>query len=406
MRKAGLKIKAHFRRIDVLKRRRTQRRKIEIKNEFEISSNIIDRKLNVNISNFHKKNIVKKNKNFSQHSEDKLLQIYFQDMGSEPLLSAKKEFEFAAKIKKCEKNALILKCRLEDILNIKLGSKLENSVKKLKAIINIKSEKKRNHLNSREIKNKNALIKAYYLRYCYFKDKFIKSNLRLVVSIAKKYANRGLSLTDMIQEGNVGLMRAVERFDYTKGYKFSTYASWWIHQAISRSLLDQTRTIRVPVYVLEQAARINKISSILKKQYGTKPNKEKISKFTGIPIEGISKLLDATKDIVYLDSPVLNGEKATLMEFIEDNGDRPDFEFIKCSLMKSVNAALSTLPPREEEILKMRFGINKEDSYTLDQIGKHFSLTRERIRQIEKKALEKLSNSKTGNVLKSFLDCN
>lgn len=362
--------------------------------------------------NFGKK---RKRTNSSYNDEIRLLQAYFNEMSNEPLLSGKQEVEVSMKIKKCEKKANILKNFLEAFFEKSFGDHLKDVVISLENSTNHECDeenlvtlrnldKSKRNFSSNNILSKYVLIKVYYKKAAFYKDRFVKANLRLVVSIAKKYMNRGLPLSDLIQEGNVGLMRAVDRFDHTKGYKFSTYASWWIHQAISRSILDQTRTIRVPVYVLEQANKIKKVTTFLRKKKGRKPRTEEISKNSGIPANSIKRALEATKDIRHLDSPIINGENATLMEFIPDESVvSPDTAVTKSALQNKLKDALSKLSSREEEILKMRFGIDHESSFTLDEIGKLFSLTRERIRQIEKRALEKLSISEDGNVLKSFL---
>ena len=356
-------------------------------------------------------------KQWNPDEEFRLLQVYFKEMGAEPLLTPKEEIEVSAKIKRCEARAIEMRYELESLFEKRLGKALQDTVSNvegLKQKNGRSSIKKERNGHSRPIDKKvmrkslrrsTLLSKAYLTRARRFKERFIKANLRLVVSIAKRYMSRGLPLPDLIQEGNVGLMRAVERFDHTKGYKFSTYASWWIHQAISRSLLDQTRTIRVPVYVLEQATKVHRISSVMNKEMGRKPMPEEISKRTGISVEGVKRVLEATKEVVQLDSPVLDGEKTTLLDFIPDEvTGTPDFAVAKATLTTNIKDALSTLTPREEQILKMRFGIGFETTFTLDEIGKHFRLTRERIRQIEKRALEKLEDSEVGVILKSFLE--
>ncbi|GIW46362.1 MAG: hypothetical protein KatS3mg078_0239 [Deltaproteobacteria bacterium] len=357
-----------------------------------------------------------KQKGWTPDEEFRLLQVYFKDMGTEPLLTPREEIEVSAKIKKCELKVREARRFLERVFDRKLGSEcLDDVVKEIEELLrkssrnhkkNVKKRKKTDlKLTLHHIQRIKGLTKAYLSRARLFKERFVKANLRLVVSIAKRYMGRGLPLSDLIQEGNVGLMRAVERFDHTKGYKFSTYASWWIHQAISRALLDQTRTIRVPVYVLEQASKVHRISSTIHKETGRKPFPEEIAQKSGISIEGVKRVLEATKDVVHLDSPVLDGEKTTLIEFIPDeNSPTPDLAVAKAALSKKIRETLGSLTNREEQILKMRFGIGYDTTYTLDEIGRHFSLTRERIRQIEKRALEKLQDSDIGGMLKSFLD--
>ena len=358
----------------------------------------------------------KKNNHWKPDEEFRLLQVYFREMGTESLLSPKQEVEISAKIKLCEKTALRVKDYLEAFLELEFSEcpddlllelyRLSNRsiLNKLK-LIGLRNKRDFNYRAKFRLVRKLIALSISGIKESFrFKSKFTNSNLRLVVSIARRYTNRGLPLPDLIQEGNVGLMRAVERFDHTKGYKFSTYASWWIHQAISRSLLDQTRTIRVPVYVLEQATKVNRISMLLHKKNGKKPEPEEISKNSGISVEGVKRVLGATKDVVRLDTPVMDGEKTSLMDFIPDeNALAPDKAVATYTLSDNLNDALSSLSPREEQILKMRFGINLDTTYTLDEIGKYFSLTRERIRQIEKRALEKLEDSDNGGRLKSYL---
>ncbi len=350
----------------------------------------------------------------------RLLQVYFKEMGTEPLFTQKEEIEVSAKIKRCEFRIEKLKEIIENILDEDLRDNFDrvmDKAEKRKRLLNRIKAFKRNLYQSkksvraetklRRVKELIFLKKACLKRSDEYKKRFAKANLRLVVSIAKRYIGRRLSFTDLIQEGNIGLMRAVDRFDHTKGYKFSTYASWWIHQAISRAILDQTRTIRVPTYILEQTSKVHKTTNMLRKELGRRPLPKEIAKKSGLSINMVKKILKANKtsDVVYLDSPILSSETTTLIEFLPDeDSPSPDLSIIKTDLSDKVREALSTLTSREEEIIKMRFGIGYETTHTLDEIGRHFSLTRERIRQIEKKALERLESSEIGVVLKSFLE--
>lgn len=329
----------------------------------------------------------------------RLLRIYFKDIGNETIFTPKEEIEVSVKIKKCELRVREIERTLEILGKDLKESPLEVVNKsKLKAVLN------NGNSIPRRVQRLIALRKAYLNKTKEFKERFINANLRLVIHIAKKYKGRRVPYADLIQEGNIGLMRAVETFDHTKG-KFSTYATWWIYQAISRALLHQTRTIRVPIYVLENVSRVHRISSLLHKETGRKPMPEEVAEKMGIPVEAVKWILEAEKNVVHLDSPVLYGEKTTLLEFVPDNGSSvPDSIVAKAAISQRIREALSLLTPREEEIIKMRFGIDQETPHTLDEIGRKFSVTRERIRQIEQEALKKLATSEIGEVLKGFLE--
>jgi RNA polymerase primary sigma factor len=340
-----------------------------------------------------------KSKSKSDETPDeqlRLLYVYFKDMSIEPLFTAQEEVEISAKIKKCESRTR----ELADIIDKLNDGKLKP--RKSKARTNGRNGS--GHNLERRIKSLNAFVRVYSDNAKRLKQRFVKANLRLVITISRKYMGRGLPLSDLIQEGNMGLMRAVERFDHRKGFKFSTYASWWIHQAILRALQGQTRTIKVPVYLLEQANRVYKVNALLNKKLGRKPTPKEIARKAGISVEVVKRILRSTKDAISLDTPILDGEKTTLLDSISDNETViPDSLVAKSDLTDKLREALTLLNPREEEILRLRFGIDQQSTYTLDEIGKRFNLTRERIRQIEKAALGKLANSDIKDHLESFL---
>ncbi len=287
--------------------------------------------------------------NTESFNELRLLQLYFKEMGEISLFTSKQELIESAKIKKCENKSKEIKYKIEKILDRDLGECLEDVFR------NINHYKKniKNFNTRKKIITKKILLRKYSVKTNKFKNNFVKANLRLVVSISKKYLSRGMPLSDLIQEGNFGLIRAVEKFDYTKGYKFSTYASWWIHQSISRSILDQTRTIRVPVYILEQATKINRISAIITKSSGVKPLPEEISDKIGLSPNNVKKILESIKDVAHLDSPVMNGDvNSTLIEFISDDKiATPDKAVTNLMMSDKIQFFLEKLSPREETII-------------------------------------------------------
>jgi RNA polymerase primary sigma factor len=256
-----------------------------------------------------------------------------------------------------------------------------------------------------EIKEVNRRLSIGEAKARRAKKEMVEANLRLVISIAKKYTNRGLQFLDLIQEGNIGLMKAVDKFEYQRGYKFSTYATWWIRQAITRSIADQARTIRIPVHMIETINKLNRISRQLLQETGLEPSPDELSRRMSIPEDKIRKILKIAKEPISMETPIGDDEDSHLGDFIEDgNTMSPIDAATNFGLSEAVQKVLGSLTPREAKVLRMRFGINMNTDHTLEEVGKQFDVTRERIRQIEAKALRKLRHPSRAEQLRSFLE--
>ena len=261
------------------------------------------------------------------------------------------------------------------------------------------------HMNIPEIKDINRRMSIGEAKARRAKKEMVEANLRLVISIAKKYTNRGLQFLDLIQEGNIGLMKAVDKFEYRRGYKFSTYATWWIRQAITRSIADQARTIRIPVHMIETINKLNRISRQMLQEIGREPTPEELAERMDMPEDKVRKVLKIAKEPISMETPIGDDEDSHLGDFIEDqNIDSPIDSASMEGLKEATQGVLSGLTPREAKVLRMRFGIDMNTDHTLEEVGKQFDVTRERIRQIEAKALRKLRHPSRSEPLRSFLE--
>jgi RNA polymerase primary sigma factor len=331
-----------------------------------------------------------------EHTE-KAMEECMLAAGGKPIAYIKK---YAAQVPKTAKDQQVvtpLKLKKCDLLGLK--SKIDRAEKVINDI------KDRTGMGKRELKDALAIVEDRLLRAKRAKSELIEANLRLVVSIAKKYTNRGLQFLDLIQEGNIGLMKAVDKFEYQRGYKFSTYATWWIRQAITRAIADQARTIRIPVHMIETINKLIRTSRYLVQEHGREPTPEEIAEKMEFPLEKVRKVLKIAKEPISLETPIGEEEDSHLGDFIEDKKIiSPGEAVINFNLGEQTRKILTTLTPREEKVLRMRFGIGEKSDHTLEEVGRDFSVTRERIRQIEAKALRKLRHPSRSKKLRSFLE--
>lgn len=315
-----------------------------------------------------------------KHYTEDSIRLYLQEIGRIRLLRADEEIELARKIA----DLLELE-RVRERLSAQLDREPQDSEWASEVNMALPAFRHRLYVGRRA------------------KDKMVQSNLRLVVSIAKKYMNRGLSFQDLIQEGSLGLIRAAEKFDHEKGYKFSTYATWWIRQAITRAIADQSRTIRLPVHLYETISRIKKTTKILSQEMGRKPTEEEIADRMEMTIEKLRFIAKSAQLPISLETPIGKEEDSRLGDFIEADGETPEDQVSKNLLREDLESVLDTLSPRERDVLRLRYGLDDGRMKTLEEIGQIFNVTRERIRQIEAKALRKLRHPNRNSILKEYI---
>ncbi len=315
-----------------------------------------------------------------QYTEDSI-RLYLQEIGRIRLLRADEEIELARKIADLLELERVRERLSEQLERSPSDSEWAEAVKSS----SLKTFQNRVHIGRRA------------------KEKMVQSNLRLVVSIAKKYMNRGLSFQDLIQEGSLGLIRAAEKFDHEKGYKFSTYATWWIRQAITRAIADQSRTIRLPVHLYETISRIKKTTKLLSQEMGRKPTEEEIATRMEMTIEKLRFIAKSAQLPISLETPIGKEEDSRLGDFIESDGETPEDQVSKNLLREDLEKVLDSLSPRERDVLRLRYGLDDGRMKTLEEIGQIFNVTRERIRQIEAKALRKLRHPNRNSVLKEYI---
>jgi RNA polymerase sigma factor (sigma-70 family) len=346
---------------------------------------------------------------FRNEENTRILQTYFREVGAEPLFNAVEELRISVKMKIYEKKAKELKTILHKSisdLEDRRDRRVNVPLRRDKQISRIDDKRDKISNSSKRIRRLSALIMACSKKANDFNHRFIKANLRLVVSMAIKFMGRGLPLADLIQEGNIGLIKAVKMYDPSKGFRFSTYASWWIFQCISRALLDQTRIVRVPVRVLERANKVKKSMIKLREEKGERPAIEDIAKEAGISISRLKKIAKLTQtSVVSIDTSAstLEDNSGSKKIYMTDDRPRTDIVLEKSILKSKISEALSKLETREQEVLRMRFGIGYEEGFTLEEIGAYFGLTRESIRQIERRSMKKIRQDEIGILLKGFI---